>query len=69
LIDFPELASGPGWTEGSESCGGGNWGSPSQAGPQFVFGDGSVRTVSYSAPSAMVRLMIRPMDGQIVKFD
>jgi prepilin-type N-terminal cleavage/methylation domain-containing protein len=70
LNGFPDLASGPGWTEGSESCGGGNWGTPSSSGgPQFVFGDGSVRTVRYGTPSAMVRLMIRPADGQVVTFD
>jgi len=69
LMDFPELASGPGWTEGTESCGGGNWGSPSPGGPQFLFGDGSVRMVKYATPSPMVRLMIRPADGQVVTFD
>jgi prepilin-type N-terminal cleavage/methylation domain-containing protein len=69
LNGFPDLASGSGWTVGSESCGGGNWGSPSLAGPQFAFGDGSVRTVHYSTPSPMVRLMIRPADGQVITFD
>ena len=69
LIDFPELASGPGWTDGGDSCGGGNWGTPSQGGPQFVFGDGSVRTVNFSTPSPMVRLMIRPADGKVVTFE
>ncbi len=68
LNDFPDLASGPGWTDGNDICGGGNWGSPSSAGPQFVFGDGSVRTIPYATPSPMVRLMIRPLDGQIVTF-
>jgi prepilin-type N-terminal cleavage/methylation domain-containing protein len=70
LNTIPELASGPGWTVGSESCGGGNWGTPSTGGgPQFVFGDGSVRSIRYGTPSAMVRLMIRPADGQVVTFD
>ncbi len=69
LNAFPDRASGAGWTEGSESCGGGNWGSPSGAGPLFVFGDGSVRLVRYSTPPAMVRLMIRPADGQVVTID
>jgi hypothetical protein len=70
LNAFPDLASGPGWSVGAESCGGGNWGSPSSAGgPQFVFGDGSVRAVRYSTPPSMVRLMIRPADGQVVAFD
>jgi hypothetical protein len=66
MNDFPDLVSGPGWTVGSESCGGGNWGSPSSAGAQFLFGDGSVRTVSYSVASATLRLMIRPADGQVI---
>jgi hypothetical protein len=69
LNAFPDRASGAGWTEGTESCGGGNWGSPSSAGPLFAFGDGSVRLVRYSTPSPMVRLMIRPADGQVVTFD
>ena len=69
MVDFPELASGGSWTVGGESCGGGNWGTPAAGGPQFVFGDGSVRTVNFSTPSAMVRLMIRPADGSVVTFD
>lgn len=69
LNAFPDLASGAGWTVGAESCGGGNWGSPASAGPQFCFGDGSVRMVRYGTASPMVRLMIRPSDGQVVTFD
>jgi prepilin-type N-terminal cleavage/methylation domain-containing protein len=69
LNDFPDLVSGPGWAVGNESCGGGNWGTPSAAGPQFVFGDGSVRTIRFGTPPAMVRLMIRPADGQVVVFE
>jgi prepilin-type N-terminal cleavage/methylation domain-containing protein len=69
LIDFPELASGPGWTEPGRSCGGGNWGAPGSAGPQFLFGDGSVRTVSYSIPSDKFRNLIKPDDGNVVTFD
>jgi prepilin-type N-terminal cleavage/methylation domain-containing protein len=66
LIDFPELASGPGWTEPGRSCGGGNWGSPSAGGPQFVFGDGSVRAVNYSTLSEVFRNMIKPDDGRVI---
>jgi prepilin-type N-terminal cleavage/methylation domain-containing protein/prepilin-type processing-associated H-X9-DG protein len=66
LIDFPELASGPGWTEGTESCGGGNWGSPSPGGAQFLFGDGSVRLVTFTTSPAIVRLLIRPADGLVI---
>jgi len=69
LNSFPDLASGPGWIVGSEFCGGGNWGTPDSGGPQFVFGDGSVRTLHFGTPHAMVRLMIRPADGQVVSFD
>ena len=56
-----------------ESCGGGNWGSPSAAGAQLAFGDGSVRLVRHTgiqaptlapgAPQLIVRRMIRPADG------
>jgi prepilin-type N-terminal cleavage/methylation domain-containing protein len=69
LNTFPELASGPGWTEPGRSCGGGNWGSPSSAGPQFLFGDGSVRTINYATAPDIVRLMIKPDDGQYVPFN
>ena len=69
LRDFPELASGPGWSEGGDSCGGGNWGSPSSAGPVFAFGDGSVRLASYSTAPAVVRLMMRPNDGLAYRLD
>ncbi len=70
LNAFPDRVEGPGWTQSPDSCGGGNWGSPSDAGgPQFVFCDGSVRAVRYGTPSTSVRLMIRPADGLVVSFD
>ncbi len=70
LNAFPERASGTGWSEGGDSCGGGNWGTPSSAaGPQFAFGDGSVRTVRYGTAPLMVRRMIRPADGGVIPFD
>ena len=69
LASFPELVEQGSWTVGSENCGGGNWGSASPAGAQFVFGDGSVRNVKFATPSPVVRLMIRPADGQVVTFD
>ena len=74
LIQFPERASGSGWTEGTSgtagyvSCGGGNWGAPNASGVQFAFGDGSVRTLSYSFDNKLMRLLIRPNDGQPVSF-
>ena len=70
LNDFPELASGPGWSEPpNRSCGGGNCGSPGSAGPQFLFGDGSVRLVKYATPSNVFRNMIKPDDGEIINFE
>jgi prepilin-type N-terminal cleavage/methylation domain-containing protein len=70
LIAFPDRASGAGWTVGAESCGGGNWGTPSSAGgPQFALADGSVRSLKYGTPQATVRLLIRPADGQVVSLD
>jgi len=67
LNGFPDRASGSGWTVGSESCGGGNWGNPSSAGgPQFAFADGSVRTLNYNTLPTIVRPLIRPQDGQVV---
>ncbi|MFM7149256.1 MAG: DUF1559 domain-containing protein [Gemmataceae bacterium] len=70
LNDFPERVSGNGWNEGGDTCGGGNWGSPSSGGgPQFTFGDGSVRTIRYGTPPTSVRWLIRPADGQVVSVD
>lgn len=65
LNSFPERASGPGWTQGQYSCGGGNWGSP-EGGVQFALADGSVRTMSYNTDSKNVRKLIMPADGQTV---
>ncbi len=66
---FPELASGGSWTEGNESCGGGNWGSASPGGSLFVFGDGSVRGFSFSTDSVLLRRLIRPADGEVTVFE
>lgn len=68
LNDFPERASGAGWTEGDESCGGGNWGTPDPGGPQFAFGDGSVHTLSFSMDTGVLRLLIRANDGEVTTF-
>jgi prepilin-type N-terminal cleavage/methylation domain-containing protein len=67
------LVSGPGvgaWPDNAaQFCGGGNWGSPWSSGVQFVFCDGSVRTLSYSLsdPSftftTIMWQLIRPSDG------
>ena len=42
-----------------------NWGSPHAAGAQFVFADGSVHTVSYSTPSAVVLAILTPNGGEV----
>lgn len=65
LNSFPERVSGAGWSDGMSSCGGGNWGSP-EGGVQFALADGSVRSVNYSADSRIVRLLMRPADGEPV---
>lgn len=65
LNTFPDRVSGPGWSVGQESCGGGNWGTPSAGGPQFALLDGSVRLMSFSTDPKIVRLMIRPADGEV----
>jgi prepilin-type N-terminal cleavage/methylation domain-containing protein len=67
------LVAGPGvgaWPDNpAQFCGGGNWGSPSASGVQFVMADGSVRMLSYglsdpnfSFNTVMWQLM-RPSDG------
>jgi prepilin-type N-terminal cleavage/methylation domain-containing protein len=67
------LAAGPGvgaWPDNANQfCGGGNWGSPSAGGVQFVFCDGSVRTLNYglSDPNftftTVMWQLMRPSDG------
>lgn len=66
---FPERASGAGWSQGADSCGGGNWGAPNAGGPQFVLGDGSVRLLSFSMEKSVIRKMIRPADGEVVDLE
>jgi prepilin-type N-terminal cleavage/methylation domain-containing protein len=68
LNNFPDRVSGAGWTVGSESCGGGNWGTPDAGGPQFAFGDGSVRSLSFSFDTKVMRRLIRMADGETVEF-
>jgi prepilin-type N-terminal cleavage/methylation domain-containing protein len=68
LNGFPERVSGAGWNQGGDSCGGGNWGNPSSSGgPQFAWGDGSVRAVRYGTLPATVQKVIRPADGAVVE--
>ncbi|RLS40107.1 MAG: DUF1559 domain-containing protein [Planctomycetota bacterium] len=69
LIQFPERASGAGWNQGNDSCGGGNWGAPSGGGPQFAYGDGSVRLVRQGIATGQLRRLIRPADGMVIEGD
>jgi prepilin-type N-terminal cleavage/methylation domain-containing protein len=62
----PLLPESRSWSIGSESCGGGTWGSPTAGGALFAFGDGSVRNLSFTTTNALVQLLIRPADGQVV---
>jgi len=49
------------------ACGGGNWGAPAEAGGvQFLLGDGSVRTVSYSLDKLVLERLLKPQDGQTI---
>jgi prepilin-type N-terminal cleavage/methylation domain-containing protein/prepilin-type processing-associated H-X9-DG protein len=43
-----------------------NWGSPHQAGPQFLFADGSVRTVSYATDGSVVWALLTPNGQEVV---
>ena len=63
LNNFPDRVSGPGWSDGRYSCGGGNWGTPSPGGPQFAQGDGSVRSISFDVDTEIMRNLMRPADG------
>jgi prepilin-type N-terminal cleavage/methylation domain-containing protein len=79
--DLGALVSGPGsptWPDdqsGASFCGGGNWGSPSSAGVQFVFCDGSVRLLGYAlsdpdfAYTTVMWQLIRPSDGRVINGD
>jgi prepilin-type N-terminal cleavage/methylation domain-containing protein len=42
-----------------------NWGSPHQAGPQFVFFDGSVRTVSFHTSATDFAKLLTPSGGEV----
>lgn len=66
LDKFPDRVSGAGWNDGQYGCGGGNWGTPSSGGPQFVFGDGSVKLISFTVDKNVVWNLIRPYDGNAI---
>ncbi len=67
LVNYPNYPESRAWSEpAGESCGGGTWGSPSPGGAQFVYGDGSVRTVNFNVSQPTLRLLIRPYDGQVI---
>lgn len=70
------LAAGPGvgaWPDNpNQYCGGGNWGSPSPDGVQFLFCDGSVHNLSYALSdpnfsfNTIMWMLIRPNDHNAV---
>lgn len=62
-----------GWPDNANQfCGGGNWGSPSASGVQFLFCDGSVHTLTYAVSdpnfsfNTVMWQLIRPNDGTSV---
>jgi len=67
LRNFPDRVSGAGWSQGGDSCGGGNWGTPDAGGPQFALSDGSVRLLSFTTDTTVMRRLIRPADGEPVE--
>jgi prepilin-type N-terminal cleavage/methylation domain-containing protein/prepilin-type processing-associated H-X9-DG protein len=44
----------------------GQWGSPHSGGPQFVYADGSVRTLRYATPTTIVQQIMTPDGGEAV---
>lgn len=70
------LVAGPGlaaWKDNpTQYCGGGNWGSPSPDGVQFLFCDGSVHNLSYALSdptftyTTVMWMLIRPCDHNAV---
>jgi len=62
-----DLVAGPSMVfPNGDYCGGGNWGAPSAAGVQFLLADGSVRNLSFSTDSTVMRRLIQPRDGEVV---
>lgn len=43
-----------------------NWGSPHVAGAQFVFADGSVRTIPYGSDGGVVWALLTPNGGEVI---
>ncbi len=43
-----------------------NWGSPHSGGVQFLYGDGSVRTLAYGADMALLAALLTPDGGEAV---
>ena len=68
LDNFPERASGAGWSEDNDSCGGGNWGAPGAV-VQLAFADGSVHAFSMSTDKVLIRKLIRPADHKVVSLE
>jgi prepilin-type N-terminal cleavage/methylation domain-containing protein/prepilin-type processing-associated H-X9-DG protein len=45
-----------------------HWGSAHTSGAQFLFGDGSVRTITYSTPNTQVLKMLTPRGGEVISW-
>ena len=68
LDEFPDRASGAGWSEENDSCGGGNWGAPGAV-VHLAFADGSVHAFSMSTDKVLIRKLIRPADHKEASLD
>ena len=46
-----------------------HWGSAHTSGAQFLFADGSVRTITYSTPNTQVLKMLTPSGGEVISWE
>jgi prepilin-type N-terminal cleavage/methylation domain-containing protein/prepilin-type processing-associated H-X9-DG protein len=46
-----------------------HWGSAHPGAAQYLFGDGSVRTISYSVPNTEVLKMLTPSSGEVINWE
>ena len=59
----------PGYAQDANRGASNWWGGGSAGGGIFLFGDGRVRSISYSVTSANLLRMLLPSDGQVVNLD